>query len=136
MRTGRILTRRAWMGVALACAIGLTFAGAQGQAPEKLKIGILTTLSGPPAVIGTQQKNGFQLAVKTLASRLGGREVELIVQDEELKPDVAVAIVRIFHKRPAEETESLATFVMTKDGDKWQVVSYQATRLQNAPKEK
>ena len=53
-----------------------------------------------------------------------------------LKPDVAVAIVRIFHKRPAEDTESLATFVMTKDGDKWQVVSYQATRIQNAPKEK
>jgi uncharacterized protein (TIGR02246 family) len=53
-----------------------------------------------------------------------------------LKPDVAVAIVRIFHKRPAEETESLATFVMTKDGDKWQVVSYQATRIQNATKVK
>jgi uncharacterized protein (TIGR02246 family) len=53
-----------------------------------------------------------------------------------LKPDVAVAIVRIFHKRPAEATESLATFVMTKDGDKWQVVSYQATRIQNAPKKK
>jgi len=55
-----------------------------------------------------------------------------------LKPDVAVVIVRIFHKRPAEETESLATFVMTKDGDKWQVVSYQATRTrtQNAPKKK
>jgi hypothetical protein len=47
-----------------------------------------------------------------------------------------VAIVRIFHKRPAEATESLATFVMTKDGDKWQVFSYQATRIQNAPKEK
>ena len=39
-------------------------------------------------------------------------------------------------QRPAEATESLATFVMTKDGDKWQVVSYQATRIQNAPKEK
>ena len=53
-----------------------------------------------------------------------------------LKPDVAVVIVRIIHKRPAEETESLATFVMTKDGDKWQVVSYQATRLRTTPKEK
>ena len=53
-----------------------------------------------------------------------------------LKPDVAVAIVRIFHKRPAEATESLATFVMTKDGDKWQVVSYQATRIQTATEKK
>ena len=47
-----------------------------------------------------------------------------------LKPDVAVVIVRIIHKRPAEETESLATMVMTKDGDKWQIVSSQATRVQ------
>ncbi len=53
-----------------------------------------------------------------------------------LKPDVAVVIVRIIHKRPAEETESLATFVMTKDHDKWQIVSYQATRLRTTPKEK
>jgi uncharacterized protein (TIGR02246 family) len=48
-----------------------------------------------------------------------------------LKPDVAVAILRIIHKRPAE-TESLATIVMTKDGDKWQIVSYQATHVQKA----
>ena len=53
-----------------------------------------------------------------------------------LKPDVAVVIVRIFHERPAEATESLATFVMTKDGDRWQVVSYQATRTQTVPKGK
>ena len=52
-----------------------------------------------------------------------------------VKPDVAVVIVRIIHKRPSEETESLATFVMTKDGDKWQIVSYQATRLRTTPKE-
>jgi uncharacterized protein (TIGR02246 family) len=53
-----------------------------------------------------------------------------------LKPDVAVVIVRIIHKAPAEETESLATILMTKDGEKWQIVSSQATMVQNAPKEK
>src|ERR1700742_3393367 len=60
------------------------------QAQEKLRIGVVTTLSGPPAVLGGQLRNGFQLAVKTLGGKLGGREVELIVQDDELKPDVAV----------------------------------------------
>ena len=49
-----------------------------------------------------------------------------------LKPDVAVVIVRIIHKRPAEETESLATFVMTKDGDKW--VSKSTAVLQDGRK--
>ncbi len=63
----------------------------QAQAQDKLKIGIIATLSGPPAVLGQQLRNGFQLAVKEMGGKLGGREVELIVQDDELKPDVAVS---------------------------------------------
>jgi branched-chain amino acid transport system substrate-binding protein len=68
-------------------------------AQEKLKIGLLTTLSGPPAALGQQQRNGFQLALKTLGNRLGGREVELLVQDDELKPDVAVGRAKAFVER-------------------------------------
>jgi branched-chain amino acid transport system substrate-binding protein len=75
----------------LAAAAVFMVATTAADAQEKLKIGILTTLSGPPAVLGQQQRNGFQLAVKTLGGKLGGREVELIVQDDELKPDVAVS---------------------------------------------
>src|SRR4249919_1566529 len=66
--------------------------GAQGQ--EKLKIGIIATLSGPPAVLGQQLRNGFQLAVKDLGGKLGGREAEIFVADDELKPDVAVTKVK------------------------------------------
>jgi len=60
------------------------------MAQEKLKVGVLVTLSGPPAVLGQQARNGFQLAVKQLGGKLGGRDTEVIVQDDELKPDVAV----------------------------------------------
>jgi branched-chain amino acid transport system substrate-binding protein len=77
----------ATLTAAAAFALATTAVGAQ----EKLKVGLLTTLSGPPAVLGQQQRNGFQLAVKTLGGKLGGRDVELIVQDDELKPDVAVS---------------------------------------------
>src|ERR1700704_1187939 len=66
--------------------------GAQGQ--EKLKIGIIATLSGPPAVLGQQLRNGFNLAVKSLNGKLGGRDVEVIVADDELKPDLAVNKVK------------------------------------------
>jgi len=75
----------------LAAAAAFTLATTAAGAEDKLKIGLLTTLSGPPAVLGQQQRNGFQLAIKTLGGKLGGREVELIVQDDELKPDVAVS---------------------------------------------
>jgi branched-chain amino acid transport system substrate-binding protein len=80
---------------AAAALIVATQAGAQ----EKLKIGLLTTLSGPPAALGVQQRNGFQLALKTLGNKLGGREVELLIQDDELKPDVAVGKAKAYVER-------------------------------------
>jgi len=81
--------RRSFATLTATAAFGLLTTVAYAQ--EKLKIGLLTTLSGPAAVLGQQQRNGFQLALKTLGDKLGGREVELIVQDDELKPDVAVS---------------------------------------------
>src|SRR5215510_3982621 len=72
---------------------------AQAQAQEKLKIGVIATLSGPPAVLGQQLRNGVQLAVKDLGGKLGGREVEVIVQDDELKPDVAVSKAKALIER-------------------------------------
>ncbi len=77
----------------------LAFASSTAVAQEKLKIGLITTLSGPAATLGQQQKNGFELALKTMGNKLGGRDVELLVQDDELKPDVAVAKVKAFVER-------------------------------------
>src|SRR5262249_60758968 len=78
--------------VLLAAAMSLGATGAQTQ--EKLKIGIIATLSGPPTVLGQQLRNGFNLAVKTLDGKLGGRDVEGIVADDELKADLAVTKVK------------------------------------------
>jgi branched-chain amino acid transport system substrate-binding protein len=85
--------------VTLAAATAFALATGVAGAQEKLKVGIIATLSGPPAVLGQQLRNGFQLAVKTLGGKLGGREVEVIVQDDELKPDVAVTKVKAFVER-------------------------------------
>ncbi|MFL6804374.1 MAG: ABC transporter substrate-binding protein [Xanthobacteraceae bacterium] len=82
--------------LAASLAFGLT---TSAEAQDKLKIGLITTLSGPPAVLGQQQRNGLQLAIKAGGGKLGGREVELIVQDDELKPDVAVTKVKTFVER-------------------------------------
>jgi branched-chain amino acid transport system substrate-binding protein len=69
------------------------------QAQDKLKIGLISTLTGPPAVIGQQLRNGFMLGIKTHGGKLGGREAEVIVADDELKPDQAVAKVKAFVER-------------------------------------
>ena len=55
---------------------------------------MIVTLSGAGAVLGQQARDGFQLAVKDLGGKLGGRDVEVIVVDDELKPDVAVTKVK------------------------------------------
>src|SRR5579871_6428335 len=78
--------------IAAVAAIALTASAANAQ--EKLKIGMLVSLSGPPAVLGQQLRNGFSLAVKTLGGKLGGREADIVVADDELKPDVAVTKVK------------------------------------------
>jgi branched-chain amino acid transport system substrate-binding protein len=85
--------------VVLACVAGFAFVAQPAAGQEKLKIGLIATLSGPPAVLGQQLRNGFQLAVNKLGGKLGGREVEVLVQDDELKPDVAVTKARAMVER-------------------------------------
>lgn len=57
---------------------------------DDLKIGMVVTLSGPPAALGQQIVDGFQLALEEKGGMLGGQSVELIIEDDELKPDVAL----------------------------------------------
>ena len=79
----------------VALAVCGTIALASGAvAQEKLKVGIMVSLSGPPAVLGGQVRDGFNLAIKQLGGKLGGLETEVIVVDDELKPDVAVTKVK------------------------------------------
>src|SRR5262249_14839169 len=85
-----------WFYTCVAAVAASALALTSAQAQDKLKVGIIASLSGPPAVLGTQLRNGFQLAVKTMGNKLGGRDVEMIVQDDELKPDVALSKVKAF----------------------------------------
>jgi branched-chain amino acid transport system substrate-binding protein len=73
-------------------AAALSATGALAQ--DKVKVGLIVTLSGPSAVLGGQVRDGFALAVKTLGGKLGGAETEVVVVDDELKPDVAVTKVK------------------------------------------
>src|SRR6185312_4809489 len=78
----------------VAFAVLLSIAAIPAAAQEKLKIGVIVTLSGPAAVLGQQARDGFALAVKDLGGKMGNREVEVVVVDDELKPDAAVTKVR------------------------------------------
>ncbi|OAF01177.1 ABC transporter substrate-binding protein [Bradyrhizobium centrolobii] len=77
-----------------AAALLLGTAAGPALAQEKIKIGVILTLSGPAAALGQQVRDGFALAVKDLGGKMGGRDVEVVVADDELKPDAAVTKVK------------------------------------------
>lgn len=77
-----------------AAALLLGTAMSSALAQEKIKLGVIVTLSGPGAALGQQVRDGFALAVKDLGGKMSGRDVEVVVVDDELKPDAAVTKVK------------------------------------------
>jgi branched-chain amino acid transport system substrate-binding protein len=70
----------------LSCALGLATGSALAQ--DKIRIGFITTLSGPTAVIGNDMRNSVELALDHLGRKMGGKDVEIIYEDDQQKPDV------------------------------------------------
>ncbi len=56
------------------------------HAADPVKIGFITTLSTPAGYIGEDERDGFNLAVAQGGGKLGGVPVELVVEDDALKP--------------------------------------------------
>jgi branched-chain amino acid transport system substrate-binding protein len=56
------------------------------SAQQPLKIGFITTLSGPAGYIGADIRDAFQLAIDIEGGKLGGIPVQLIVEDDGFKP--------------------------------------------------
>jgi branched-chain amino acid transport system substrate-binding protein len=88
-----------FLGAAALTLLAATSLTTGASAQEKVKIGVIVSLSGPGAVLGQQARDGFNLAVKDLGGKMGGKEVEVIVADDELKPDVAVTKVKALLER-------------------------------------
>jgi branched-chain amino acid transport system substrate-binding protein len=59
---------------------------AHAQAP--VKIGFVATFSGPTAVIGNDMRDAFELALDHMGRKVAGRTIEVIYEDDGLKPDV------------------------------------------------
>ena len=75
----------------LACCAMLALATAPAVAQQKtIKIGFISTFSGPPAAIGNDMRNSFELGLDHLGRKLGGLPVEVIYEDDGFKPDVGV----------------------------------------------
>src|SRR6266404_4731147 len=72
-----------WLAGAMALALAQPAAAA-----DSIKIGFVSTFSGPTAVIGNDMRNSFELALDHMGRKMGGKPVEVIYEDDQQKPDV------------------------------------------------
>jgi branched-chain amino acid transport system substrate-binding protein len=79
--------------IVIGLALGAMVAATSAPAQEKLRIGLVSTLTGPGASLGLELKNGWDLGLAALGNRIGGLETEVFVVDDQLKTDTAVTAV-------------------------------------------
>jgi branched-chain amino acid transport system substrate-binding protein len=87
------------------CVLAATLAAASlafaplASAQQKVKIGFITTMSGPQGVIGGYMKDSVELALDHLGRKVGGMDVEMIYGDDQTKPDVGVQVAEEMLKK-------------------------------------
>jgi len=88
----RIVMGMVSLGVILALSLILFPLNTEAR---NIKVGIIDTYSGPPAVFGNDALNGFKLAVEEINKQgvLGGK-IEFTTRDEKFKPDIALNMAK------------------------------------------
>ncbi|HUI15926.1 MAG TPA: ABC transporter substrate-binding protein [Xanthobacteraceae bacterium] len=78
------------LSIAAGTAIALIATAPAFAQQKTVKIGFISTFSGPAAAIGNDMKNSFELGLDEHGRKLGGLPVEVIYADDQLKPEVGV----------------------------------------------
>ena len=75
---------KSWLLGTTALALLAAAAAVPAAAQQKtIKIGFVSTFSGPTAVIGNDMRNSFELALDHLGRKMGGKPVEVIYEDDQ-----------------------------------------------------
>ena len=77
--------RKAVIGAVILVSLASLPAPAQ---QKSVKIGFISTFSGPTAVIGNDMRNSFELALDHIGRKMGGLPVEVVYENDEQRPDV------------------------------------------------
>lgn len=84
-----------WAGAVIISLVSVI----QAAAMEPVKIGMITTLSTKAGYLGEDVRDGFRLAIAQEDGKLGGIPVELMVEDDQRKPDKAKQIAERLSKK-------------------------------------
>ena len=73
---------------ALAVTLAASIATPTALAADRVKVGYLSSMSGPSGYFGTEGRDGFNLLVKLRGGRLGGLPADVIVADDQVNPEI------------------------------------------------
>ena len=82
---------RIWKCLALlltGLVVGLSPTTGAAQPKPPIKVGLLTSLTGPLASLGEYAKTSLELAFEEVGNQVGGRRLTVVIEDGEGKPDV------------------------------------------------
>ena len=96
------------ISVAAALVAGLCAWG-MAQAADKVKVGFMSTMSGPSGYFGTEILDGFNLLVKMKGNKLGGLPAEVVVADDQVNPELGKQGAERLLKR--DRVDFLAGFI-------------------------
>ncbi len=103
MKTSQLFTRRAIAGAAALLTLTAGVPLHAQNTSEPILVGAVLSLTGPLAVAGIPERDGIRLAAKRInaAGGVGGRPVELLIEDDGSSPDAAVtkANTLIFNRK-------------------------------------
>ncbi len=82
------------MNKAVAFALALALGVAAAPASAQIKIGFIATFSGPGGALGQDLYDAFMLGIEQSGGKLGGQAVEVIKEDDQLRPEIGVQITQ------------------------------------------
>jgi len=91
--------RSAFRSLVASAVIGAFAFAAPAVAQQKVKIGFISTFSGPQGVMGQYMKESVELAIEHLGGKVGGLPVEMVYGDDQVKPDVGVQVAEEMLKK-------------------------------------
>ncbi len=82
------MRRIIWLTLSLTTVLWLPSLAFAQEAP--VKIGLLFPYTGPIASVGRDATQGFELYLGKIGGKAGGREIRVLKEDDEFKPDVGL----------------------------------------------
>ena len=79
---------RGFVSLGIGAIVAAALLAAPASAADKVKIGFVTTLTTPAAVIGNDMKDAFDLAYEHIGGKMAGLDVEIIYEDDGFKPEI------------------------------------------------